>query len=267
MVTGNQSMAMRDIYEAIEFLKAEGEPLLRRFARSNRGITYAELRFEVVSHRSAAATNGAPRDSTESENASFGVAVQVGAAAGCVGHGQAGAEVGALARRPAKLIAVVRAALRSAYDRARVSAREKSALLKSLGAGARSLEMLPIPDPPVIREQVAAVFRSDPRAVPIDSLKKLSLDTSRAVSGLGPGIAFNVAAAMTEFRRELFVNTSGSVIVQSFAFSQGDCYVVAQDGDGHQESYDTIGQQRGLECLEEGWRGELMPNVNLSEFC
>src|SRR5215467_15734790 len=94
MVTGNQSMAIRDIFAAIEFLKAEGEPLLRRFARSNRGVTYAELRFEVVSHRSAAATNGAPRDSTESENASFGVAVQVSAATGCVGHGQAGAEVG-----------------------------------------------------------------------------------------------------------------------------------------------------------------------------
>src|SRR5262245_26085866 len=215
-------MAIRDIYQAIEFLKSEGGEVLRRFARSNRGVSYAELRFEVVSHRSAAATNGAPRDSTESENAAFGVAVQVSAATGCVGHGQAGAEVGALARRPAKLAAVVRAALRSAYDRARVSAREKSVLMKSLGAAARSLETAPIPDPAVIRDQVEAVFRSDPRAVPIDSLKRLSLDASQAVGGLGPGIAFNVAAAMTEFRRELFVNTTGSVIVQSFAFSQGD---------------------------------------------
>jgi TldD protein len=266
MVSWNLEMATRDIYEAIEFLRSEGEPLLRRFARSNRGVSYAELRFEVVSHRSAAATNGAPRDSTEGENAAFGVAIQVSSATGCVGHGQAGAEVGALARKPAKLAAVVRAALRSAYDRARVSAREKSALIKSLGAAARSLETVPIPEPPVIRDEVEAVFRSDPRTAPVERLKKLSLDASRAVSGLGPGIAFNVAAAMTEFRRELFVNTSGSVIVQSFAFSQGDCYVVAQEGNGHQESYDTIGQQRGLECLEEGWRGELMPNPNLSEF-
>src|SRR6516164_10232008 len=209
MVTRNRAMAIRDIYEAIEFLKAEGDLLLRRFARSNRGVSYAELRFEVVSHRSAAATNGTPRDSTESENAAFGVAVQVRAAAGCVGHGQAGAEVGALARRPAKLAAVVSAALRSAYDRARVSAREKSVLIKSLGAAARGLQTVPIPDPPVIRDEVEGIFRSDPRTVPIESLKRLSLDASRAVSGLGAGIAFNVAAAMTEFRRELFVNTAG----------------------------------------------------------
>ncbi|HEY6395411.1 MAG TPA: TldD/PmbA family protein, partial [Candidatus Binataceae bacterium] len=36
---------------------------------------------------------------------------------------------------------------------------------------------------------------------------------------------------------------------------------------GHQESYDTIGQQRGFECLAEGWRGELMPNPELGTFC
>ena len=38
-------MAIRDIYEAIEFLKSEGEAVLRRFARSNRGVSYAQLRF------------------------------------------------------------------------------------------------------------------------------------------------------------------------------------------------------------------------------
>src|SRR5215475_4933688 len=107
-------MPMRDIFEAIEFLKQEGEPLLRRFARNNRGLSYAELRVEVVSHRSAAATNGEPRDSTESESAAFGVAVQVSAPSGCLGHGQAGAEVGSLARNPAHLSAVVRNALQRA---------------------------------------------------------------------------------------------------------------------------------------------------------
>ena len=43
--------------------------------------------------------------------------------------------------------------------------------------------------------------------------------------------------------------------------------MVAQIGDGHQESYDSIGQQRGLECLSDGWRGELMPNPSLAKFC
>jgi predicted Zn-dependent protease len=65
---------------------------------------------------------------------------------------------------------------------------------------------------------------------------------------------------MSELRHELFINTAGALISQAFAFSQGDCYVVAQTADGHQETYDTIGQQRGFECLADGSRDELMPN-------
>ena len=84
--------------------------------------------------------------------------------------------------------------------------------------------------------------------------------------GLGADIAFNAVAAMSELRHELFINTAGSMISQAFAFSQGDCYVVAQTTDGHQESYDTIGQQRGFECLAEGSRDELMPNPDLPTF-
>ena len=259
-------MATRDLFDAIDFLKREGEGLLRRFARSHRDVSYIELRFEVVSSRSAAATNGEPRDSSENENAAFGVAVQVTAPSGAIGHGQAGAEIGALARRHEKMLRTLGDALEHAHDRARASAREKSALIKSLGAAARSLELTPVPPPPAIRDDVDAIFGEDPRATSIDDLNRLALDASRAVSGLGSTIAFNVAAAMTELRRELFVNSTGSVITQAFAFSQGDCYVVAQDGDGHQESYDTIGQQRGFECLEEGWQGELMPNPTLSGF-
>jgi TldD protein len=259
-------MAERDIFDAIDLLKREGERMLRRFARARRGVSYAELRFEAVSHRSAAATNGEPRDSTETESAAFGLSVHVVGPAGAVGHGQAGAEVGSLARKPARLLAVIRDALDSAYGRARVSAREKSAIIKTMGAAARSLETMPIPDPSTIRDDVDAIFRQDPRAIATGELERLALDASRAVGALGATIAFNVAAAMTEFRRELFVNTAGSLITQAFAFSQGDCYMVAQEDDGHQESYDTIGQQRGFECLEEGWRGELMPNAGLADF-
>ncbi|MGO9606058.1 MAG: TldD/PmbA family protein [Candidatus Binataceae bacterium] len=259
-------MAERDLFDSIEFLKRDGEGLLRRFARAHRGVSYGEFRFEVVSNRSAAATNGEPRDSSESENAAFGVAVQVEGPSGAIGDGQAGAEIGGLARKPGKLVSVIRAALDDAYERARASAREKSAIIKSLGAAARSLENRPAPDPPVIRDDIQATFQRDPRAMETAKLNRLALDASKAVSALGPKIAFNVAAAMTEFRRELFLNTTGSAITQCFAFSQGDCYVVAQDGEGHQESYDTIGQQRGFECLEEGWRGELMPNPSLSAF-
>src|SRR5260370_23473449 len=118
-----------------------------------------------------------------------------------------------------------------------------------------------------VRDDVEAIFRRDPRSLSTDELKKISLDASREVQSLGDSIAYQVVAAMTELRREVFIDSDGTVVSQSYSFSQGDCYVVAQSGDGHQESYDTIGQQRGLECLSEGWRAELMPNPDLTKFC
>ena len=259
-------MAQRDLFEAIEFLRREGPGLLRSFVRSRPGVCHAELRFEVVFHRSAAATNGEPRDSSENENAGYGLSVHVADRSGAVGHGQAGAEVGGLARHPTQLIRALRSELQIAYERAKSSAREKSAIIKALGSAASSLETRPLADRPAVNDDLDAVFKRDPRAVSTDELKRLSLDASRAVSDLGSSIAFNVAAAMTEYRREIFIESAGSVITQAFAFSQGDSYVVAQDGEGHQESYDTIGQQRGYECLEDGFQSELMPNPSLSEF-
>ena len=182
------------------------------------------------------------------------------------GHGQTGAEIGALAGRPAKLVAELRRGLTEAYDRARFSARKKAELIAHLGDAAKGLLVAPIPSREKVRDDVDATFRRDPRALSTDELKKISLDASHEVAALGDAIAYQVVAAMTEMRREIFIDTAGTVVSQAYAFSQGDCYVVAQIGDGHQESYDSIGQQRGLECLSDGWRGELMPNPSPREI-
>ncbi len=256
-----------DLFEAIEYLRREGESILARFARSRRGVAYADLRFEVVFNRAGAAVGGEPRDGSESETAAYAVSVHVADSAGPLGHGQTGAEIGALAYRPAKLVAELRRGLADAYDRARFSARQKADLIAHLGAAAKGLLVAQIPPRETVRDDVAASFRQDPRALSTDALKNISLDASREVAALGDAIAYQVVAAMTELRREIFIDTAGTVVSQAYAFSQGDCYVVAQIGDGHQESYDSIGQQRGLECLSDGWRGELMPNPDLARFC
>jgi TldD protein len=255
-----------DLFNAIEILKRSGNEVVARFARAHRGVVYADLRFEVMFHRSAAATNGAPRDSAETETAGFGVSVHA-RTNGAVGHGQCGAEIGRLALSERKLVAEIRRGLDEAYERARISAREKAALVKRMGARAASLMAGGFEPRAPIRDEVAAVFKQDPRTLDPEELKRIALEASLAVSGLGKSIAFNAAAALTEIRHELFASTEGSLISQAFAFSQGDCYVVAQSGTGHQESYDTIGQQRGFESIALGWREELLANPALPAFC
>jgi len=257
---------MNDLFGAIDFLAAAGENLIRDFVRSHRGAAYADLRFEVVFSRAASAEHGAPRESVESESAAFGVSVRFAGSNGVIADGQSGATIGRLALKPAKLASALKAALEESYDRARTSARAKTALLKSLSAAAAGLiGAEPAPIRPA-HDKVAATYRRDPRTLDPGELNKLCCDASRAAAGLGPEIAFNFVAALSELRHELFISSEGAMISQQFAFSQGDCYVVAQSGEGHQESYDTIGQQRGLECLTEGWPGELMPNPGLMTF-
>ena len=186
-------------------------------------------------HRSAAANDGEQRDSAESEAAAFGVAVHY-ADRNVIGHGQTGAEIGRLALNRGKLIAALDAALAEAYERARFDAREKAAILKHHGDAARSLTLAGAIAPSTARDEVAAIFQRDPRTLDAGELKRACHEASAAIAGLGPDVAFNAVAAMSELRHELFINTAGALISQAFAFSQGDCYVVAQSGDGHQET-------------------------------
>src|SRR5271157_884086 len=266
-----------DLFAAIEFLKREGDGLLKRFTRTHRDAVHADLRFEVVYSQSSAADNGEARDGLESENALLGVTVWVDAGAGRphqrddplgrVAAGQSGCEIGRLALVPRKLIAAISGALTESYERARASAREKAALLRDLGRNSLGpAETGAAWDPPV-RDEIAATYRRDPRALDPAELRNLCREASAAVKGLGREIAFNSVAATVELRHELFISSEGALISQAFAFSQGDCYVVAQtDAGGHQDVYDTIGQQRGFEALAEGYRGELMPNPDLQTF-
>jgi hypothetical protein len=190
-----------DLFEAIEYLRREGEGLLARFARTHREVAYADLRLEVVFNRSGAAVGGEPRDGSESESAAYAVTVHVADKTGPIGHGQTGAEIGALAGRPAKLVAELRRGLGEAYDRARFSAREKAHLIRHLGDAATGLITPQLPAREKVRDDVEAIFRRDPRSLSTDELKKISLDASREVAALGDAIAYQVVAAMTELRR------------------------------------------------------------------
>src|SRR5512135_614908 len=114
-----------DLFDSLEYLRREGEAILRAFRRANRPVVYADLRFEVVFNRAAAAVNGDPRDGSESETASYAISVHAAHGA-AIGHGQTGAEIGRFALRRADLVAEIRRALGEACARARFSAREKA---------------------------------------------------------------------------------------------------------------------------------------------
>jgi TldD protein len=255
---------MADIFGAVDFLKEAAEPAMRRFIRTHRGASYAELRFEAMFSRAAVADDGEPRESDENEGAAFGVTVHYAGANRANGHGQTGVEVGRIALSHTKLLAALNGCVGDAFERAKANARERAGVLKSLPAN--KLGALAFIDPSTAHDEVEAIFARDPRTLTSGEIMKLCQQASAAVSALGNNIAYNAISATAELRNELFLNTAGAMVSQRFAFAQGDCYVVAQSSGGHQEIYDTIGQQRGFEALADGWRESLMPNPDLPTF-
>ncbi len=252
---------MKELLDAIAFLKRHGPAELARLAKSNAGTINAAVRFEVVFRRSASAENGAPRRTSEHESAALGISVATGAAH-AIGYGYSGIDIGRAALRRARLIGSLRSGFEAAYERARLCEKRSAELRREFGIGAGHWAAAP-----PLQADKAAAYARDPRSVPNGEIAHLVAETSRAVAQLGREVAFNAISAFTESRHELFIDSDGSVISQAFAVSQGDCYVVAQsDGGGVQESHDTIGQQRGLECLTDGWPEQPMSNPGLTDF-
>ena len=116
------------------------------------------------------------------------------------------------------------------------------------------------------REVVPAVFAIDPRGVGLDEMVRVAVDVSRQVGASDPRVQHNYIAALTQLSRELFASSEGALIDQSFAFTQGMCYVVAGGDDNSQEIYDVTGHQRGWEILAGGVDEPLMTFPPFSAF-
>jgi TldD protein len=254
---------MKDLFEAVGFLKRNGPAELARLAKSGRETLHAAIRFEVVFRRGASAENGAPRRSSEQQSAALGVSVAAGAHEQTVGYGYSGIEIGHAALKPAKLIDAIRTGFRAAHERARLGAARNAALTRRYGAGAGAGAWTPMTP---AQADIPASYARDPRSVTNAEIAAMVVEASRALAQLGRELVFNAVSAFTELRHELFIGSDGALIFQGFAVSQGDCYVVAQSGSGHHECHDTIGQQRGIECLAEGWPELPMANPDLMSF-
>jgi TldD protein len=254
---------MKDLFEAIGFLKRAGPSELARLAKEGRETLHAALRCEIVFRRAASAENGSPRRSAEQESAALGLSVVAAASGEGIGYGYSGIEIGHGALKRDKLIEAIRTGFKSARERARLNASGNAALLQEFGRAAGAATWIPVTP---AQADIPASYARDPRSVTNAELAGLTLETSRALSQLGRDLVFNAVGAFTELRHELFIGNDGTSILQGFAVSQGDCYVVAQSPSGHQECHDTIGQQRGLECLTDGWREHPMSNPDLTSF-
>jgi len=233
--------------ELIGELKAEvADHFTRQTTRL--GCAYADLRLEVVQGRFAWAEKGHSKQSGEEQALAMGIRVIAGD--GMRAPGYFGQSLGVPDRD--RLARLIRNGLRHADASALASARAKAAALTSFPALAGTIRETRLAPVPVKQDAVPATYEVDPRSVPLSDIAGLTREISSAITGMASAVTFNSVAALTQISRELFVSTEGALIDQTFALTQGTCYVVAQNGPVTQELFDSFGHQRGWEALCRG---------------
>lgn len=241
-------------------------PLVRELAvtqaRALADLHYADVRLEISEGKFAGSENGEARTSGDDYGFALGIRVLAGrrmTAPGYFGRGLGAADVPRLAR-------LLREGLLAAYRRAMANAEMKADVKGKFGSLGEALADTRLHPVPVRQALVPAVFEVDPRGIALDEMQRLATDVSRRVAGFHASVSYNYVSTMTQLSRELFASSEGAVIDQSFALTQGMCYVVATGAHNSQEIYDVLGHQRGWEILTRGVSEPLIAFPPFPEF-
>ena len=211
-------------------------------------LVHADVRVEVSEGKYAGAENGSAKSSGDDYTFAFGIRVLAGdrmVAPGYFGRGMGTADLGRLEQ-------LLTEGLLSAYRRAMANAEQKAVAREKFGSLGEALADTRLHPVRVSQEVVPARFQIDPREVNLEEMVQFSVDVSRRVSESHKQIQYNYISTLTQLSRELYASSEGALIDQSFALTQGMCYVVVTGEDNSQELYDVVGHQRGWEILTTG---------------
>jgi TldD protein len=231
-------------------------------ARALADLRYADVRVEVSEGKFAGAENGEAKSSGDDYAFAFGIRVLAGSrmtAPGYFGRGLGAADLADLDR-------LLREGLLAAYRRALANAEMKAQIKGKFGALGDALADTRLHPIQVRQDVVPAVFEVDPRGVPLDDMQRFTTDVSRRVASAHAAVSYNYVSTLTQLSRELFASSEGALIDQTFALTQGMCYVVATGPDNSQELYDVLGHQRGWEILTRGVSEPLIEFPPFPEF-
>jgi TldD protein len=261
-VKPEKAMAQKITTHLIDQIKEMVAHLATSYVNQLGHLRYADIRIEVVEGKAAGAENGISKFSGEDYGFAFGIRVLAGDR--MIGPGYFGQSLGAADLD--RLEQILTQGLLSAYRRAmangemKANAREK---FGTLGESFADTRLCPIR---VCQEMVPAEYAIDPRAMDLNEMVRYTTDCSKQVASTHHQLQYNFISTMTQLSRELFCSSEGAMIDQSFALTQGMCYVVAvADGVSH-EVYDVLGHQRGWEILLHGVNEPLMQFPTFIEF-
>ncbi len=234
--------------ELIDRLAPLARDLVTSYARSLPHLRYADVRIEVSEGKGTWAENGSPRSSGDDYAFSFGVRVLAGDRMVAPGHFGRALGVADLLH----LDALLKEGLIAAYRRAVANAEMKADARGKFGGLGEALADTRLCPVAARQEIVPATFRIDPREMSLEAMVRFTTDLSRQVAAVHGHVRYNYVSTGTRLQRELLASSEGALIDQSFALTQGLCYVVVAGDGPSQEMWDVMGHQRGWEILTDG---------------
>ena len=190
-------MAAALTIELIDRARETVPALLNDAARRLPRLVYADMRVEVTESRHAIAENGAERSSGDDYACTAGVRVLAGdrtVAPGWIGIVLGAADVPELERRLAE-------ALERAYRRAMANAEHKATAREKFGPLGDALADLRLHPVDVRLDVVSAVYRIDPRSVPLADMVTVATEVSRAIAAAQPSVRYNWVPVLTQLTR------------------------------------------------------------------
>jgi TldD protein len=249
--------------EIIEQIRPMIRDLATRYRKTLRGCRYADIRVQVDEGQAAAAENGGSKHSTR--DYAFAVGIRALSGDGMIAPGYYGRSLGTADLD--NLERGVKEGLRHAHHRALANAERKSATREGFGALGDALASTTLAPIDIHQDTVPAQFEIDPRSVPLDELVVLTTEISKSTLAFDPHVKYTYISAFTLLTRELFCSSEGADIDQTFAMTQGTCFIVAHGKSGTQELYDYMGHQRGWEVLTRGVQEEYIRFPEFRTFC
>ncbi len=249
--------------DVLERIRPNLYALVTERARRLRGCRYCDLRIQIREEKRGAAENGEGKTSREDVAFDFGVRVIVQrsmSAAGFFGQvlGQADLE---------RIESVVWDGINQAHQRARSNALKKSQTRRLYSGLADSLEDTYLARVPVAEDAIPATYEIDPRSVSQEEMVRMAVAGCRAATSRNRNVLFTTATTSASLLRELFINSDGANIDQTFAQTEGFILVICGSPNGNYEHYDFTGHQRGWEVLTKGYRNGPIDLPDFNTFC
>jgi TldD protein len=224
-----------------ERIKEEVYNLVLDSQKSLKGCHYIDVRTEVSESKFAMAQKGAPKESAEESQMSFGVRVIAGDNLKAPGYSSS--HLGPSDLRNVEKF--VKKAIEHAWRRALANASWKAEIKKILGSLGESLYSTNLAQVEIHKDVTLLSFKEDPREVSLESMIKEAVGVSGLVENLYESHGYNMIYLYTTLVRELFASSEGALIDQTYPLTEGFAYVIV----GDESHYDHLGGRCGWETI------------------